>query len=170
MHRLLIFLILLCSCSNGLTEEDIRQQEHGELYFTMNCWWGSQATLGPVIVACSEEVETDLISGFVSFAIEKDLEGSEFLSICGRDITLNTGYSLHDTLIPPLTEYYNCFDAYENELGNEFDWLWDESSRLLQMIWRPGSEPDKVLTLFVEPPGEHIQVSGRVYYKTGYFN
>ena len=170
MLRLLILLLLLCSCSNTLTEEDIRQQEYGDLYFTMNCWWGSQSTFGPIIVACSEEVSTELISGFVSFAMEKDLENREFLSICGRNIELNTGYTLHDNLIPPLTEYYNCFDSYENELGNGFDWLWDERERILQIIWRPGNDPDKVLTLFVDPPGDNIQVSGRVYYKTGYFN
>jgi len=170
MYKILVLLILLCSCSNNITEEDIRQQEYGELYFTMNCWWGTQNTFSPTIVACSQEVTTELISGFVSFEVRKDLDHQEFLSICGRNIVLNTGYALHDNLIPPLTEYYNCFDAYENELGNVFDWLWDEDARVLQLIWRPSNEPDKVLTLFIDPPGAQLQVSGRVYYKTGYFN
>ena len=114
MYKILVLLILLCSCSNNLTEEDIRQEEYGELYATMDCWWSSQETLSPALFWCTEDLETDLISGYVSLAIEEDLGGEQFFSICGRDITLNTGHDLHDNLIASMTQYtYNCYEAYE---------------------------------------------------------
>ena len=136
----------------------------------MNCWWGNQSTISTLVVGCSEEVSTAFISGFVSFAIEEDLDGDNYLAICGRNIILNSGHDLHDTLIPTLTQSYNCYNAYENKLGNEFDWIWDPGENILQMIWRPENEKDKVLTLFIEKESEAFNVLGSVYYKTGYFN
>ena len=147
MSRLLILLILLWSCSNNLTEEDIRQQEYGELYATMDCWWSSQELLSPALFWCTENLETELISGYVSLAIEQDLDGEQFFSICGR-----------------------CINSYERSLGDEFDWIWDDPTNTLQLIWRPEDEPDKVLTLFVPEKKDSPRVLGSVYYKTGYFN
>jgi len=171
MYKILVLLILLCSCSNNLTEEDIRQEEYGELYATMGCWWSSQELISPALFWCTENLETELISGYVSLAIEEDLQGEQFFSICGRDIILNSGHDLHDNLIASITESaYNCYDSYERNLGNEFDWIWDEPTNTLQLIWRPDRQPDKVLTLFVEEQQESPWVTGRVYYKTGYFN
>ena len=167
----LLLLVLLCSCSNNLTEEDIRQQEYGELYATMVCWWSSQELISPALFWCTENLETELISGYVSLAIEEDLEGERFFSICGRDVTLNTGHDLHDNLIASMTQYtYNCYEAYERSLGNEFDWIWDDPTNTLQLIWRPEDEPDKVLTLFIPEKKDSPRVLGSVYYKTGYFN
>jgi len=171
MNRLLILLILLSSCSNNLTEEDIRQQEYGELYTTMGCWWSSQETLSPALFWCSEDLDTQLISGYVSLAVVEDLDGEQFFSICGRDITLNTGLDLHDNLIAAMTQYtYNCYESYERSLGNAFDWIWDDPTNTLQLIWRPENEPNKVLTLFVPEKTDSPRVLGSVYYKTGYFN
>lgn len=171
MHRILILLILLCSCSNNLTEEDIRQQEYGELYATMDCWWSSQELLAPAIFWCADELETDLISGYVSLAVGHDLDGEQFFSICGREVTLNSGHHLHDTLIASLTQHnYDCYESYERSLGNEFDWIWDEPTSTLQLIWRPETEPDKVLTLFVPEKKDSPRVLGSIYYKTGYFD
>jgi len=171
MHRLLILLILLCSCSNSLTEEDIRQQEYGEVYATMQCWWSSQELLSPALFWCTENLETELISGYVSLAIEHDLDGEQFFSICGREIILNSGHAVHDNLIAAMTQYaYNCYESYERNLGNEFDWIWDERTSTLQLIWRPDDDLDKVLTLFVPESKDSPRVLGIVYYKTGYFN
>lgn len=168
MYKVFGLIILLCSCSsNPLTTEEVRVQEYGDLYFTMVCWWGSQESLQPAIFWCTEDINTELISGYVSIAIEEDLEGERFLSICGRDVTLNTGYDLHDNLIAGMTEYaYNCFDSYERSLGNEFDWLWEDTTRMLQLIWRPEEAESKVLTLFVEEEDDSPRVLGSVYYKT----
>ena len=171
MYKIIVLLILLCSCSNNLTEEDIRQEEYGELYATMDCWWSSQEAIASTIFWCADTLETELISGYVSLAIIQDLDGIEFFSICGRDIVLNTGHLLHDNLIAAMTQYtYDCYESYERKLGNEFDWIWDEPSSTLQLIWRPEDELDKVLTVFVPKQADSPRVLGSVYYKTGYFN
>jgi len=172
MRKLFILLLIfLCFCASPPSEEDVRIQEYGELYFTMDCWWSSQELLAPTIFFCTETVSTDLISGYISLAIEEDLNGEQFFSICGRDVILNSGYILHDTLIESATEHaYNCIDAYERKLGDKFDWIWDYETSTLQLIWRPEDLPDKALTLFVEREVDSPRVLGSVYYKTGYFN
>jgi len=170
MYKIIVLLILLCSCSNNLTEEDIRQEEYGELYATMDCWWSSQELIASTIFWCADTLETELISGYVSLAIIQDLDGIEFFSICGRDIVLNTGHLLHDNLIAAMTQYtYDCYESYERKLGNEFDWIWDAPSSTLQLIWRPEDDLDKVLTVFVPEKVDSPRVLGSVYYKTGYF-
>ena len=171
MYKILVLLILLCSCSNNITEEDIRQEEYGELYATMDCWWSSQQTIAPAIFWCTEDLETELISGYVSLAIAEDLDFEKYFSICGREVVLNSGHNLHDSLIASMTQYtYNCFESYERQLGNEFDWIWDESTSTLQLIWRPQDDLDKVLTVFVPKQVDSPRVLGSVYYKTGIFN
>ena len=121
MYKILVLLILLCSCSNNITEEDIRQEEYGELYATMDCWWSSQPTMAPTIFWCTEDLETELISGYVSLAIAQDLDFENYISICGREVVLNSGHNLHDTLIASMTQYtYDCFESYERQLGNEY--------------------------------------------------
>ena len=172
MYRLLLLLLfVLSSCSNNITEEDIRQEEYGDLYATMDCWWSSQELLASTIFWCADTLETELISGYVSLAVIQDLEGVDFLSICGRGITLNSGHALHDILIAAMTEHtYDCYESYERKLGNEFDWIWDEPTSTLQLIWRPEDDLDKVLTVFIPKQIDSPRVLGTVYYKTGYFN
>jgi len=167
-----VLLLLLTSCiANSLDEEDVRQQEYGDVYATMDCWWSSQQEPPRAIFWCSEELETDLISGYVSLAIEEDPQGENFFSICGIDVTLNTGHELHDVLIAGMTQgSYNCYDSYENELGNEFDWLWNAQEKTLQLIWRPEDELHTVLTVVVPEKQDSPNVLGTVYYKTGHFN
>jgi len=172
VKKLLLFIILLLfGCSIEPSPEDIRIQEYGDLYTTMNCWWSSQELIAPTIFWCAENLETELISGYVSLAISNDIDGEQFFSICGREIILNSGHDLHDNLIAAMTEHtYDCYEAYERRLGNEFDWIWDEPSSTLQLIWRPKDEVDKVMTIFVPPQEDSPRVIGSVYYKTGYFN
>ena len=174
MYKILVLLVmflLLYSCSNNVTEEDIRQEEYGEVYATMDCWWSSQELLATALLWCTENLETELISGYVSIAVGSDLAGELYLSICGRDIILNSGNILHDSLIVAMTQYtYDCYESYERKLGNEFDWIWDESTSTLQLIWRPEDDLDKVLTIFIPKQIDSPLVLGTVYYKTGYFN
>jgi len=171
MHRLLIVLSLLLSCCNNLTPEDVRQQEYGDLYATMDCWWSSQANLGPSLFWCTESLETDLISGYVSLAILEDLDGENMFSICGKNVTLNSGVTAYDNLVAVMTQnVYDCFETYERNLGNKFDWIWDDNTSTLQLIWRPENDVDKVLTLFVPENVDSPRVLGSVYYKTGYFD
>ena len=166
MHKLftLILLITLTSCVIPLNSEDVREEEYGDLYALMPCWWSSDSS--PSVFSCTETLETELISGYVSMAIQEDLLGEYFFSICGRDVTLNSGYPLHDTTVVSLTtNTYACIDSYETKLGNEFDWLWDQDGGILQLIWRPQNDPVKVLTLFIPNPETSPRVEGRVYYK-----
>ena len=170
---LLLFLLVISlpGCSSELTPEEVRIQEYGALYATMDCGWSSQELMSPALFWCAKMLDTDLIKGYIRLAIEEDLEGEQYLSICGEEITLNSGYNLHDTLIATMTQYtYSCYDSYERSLGNEFDWIWDSTTSTLQLIWRPDEELHKVLTLFIPEKGASVRVSGTVYYKTGYFN
>ena len=164
-------MLLFCSCSN-IGEEDIRIEEYGEEYAVMDCFWSRNEGPNTVVFWCDEQMETQLISGFVSLAIERGPEEDEFFSICGRDIILNSSYDLHDTLIASLTNNtYNCYNHYENKLGNEFDSLWDPEINVLQIIWRPPDDEHQALTLYIpSPEGESVRVSGTVYHKTGFFN
>lgn len=167
MHKLftLLILITLTACVVPLSSEDIREEEYGDLYALMSCWWSEEAS--PSVFSCSETLETELISGYVSMAIQEDLLGEYFFSICGRDVVLNSGYALHDTSVAALTtNVYACIDSYETKLGNEFDWLWDEGMGVLQLIWRPKNDLVKVLTLFIPNEEQSQRVEGRVYYKT----
>ncbi len=172
MNKIVICLfLLLCSCSN-IGEEDIRIEEYGEEYAVMDCFWSQNEGPNTVVFWCDNDLQTNLISGFVSLAIERGPEEAEFFSICGRDIILNSGYDLHDTLIASLTNNtYNCYNHYENNIGNEFDSLWDPDINILQIIWRPPDADHQALTLYIPDPEEgSVRVSGTVYHKTGFFN
>ena len=173
MHKLLYFflLVLLTSC-NSLSDEDIRIEEYGEEYASMDCWWSKNEGPNTLVFWCDKQLDTPLISGFVSLAVERDIEEEEFFSICGRDIILNSGYSLHDTLIASLTQdTYNCYNHYENKIGNEFDSVWDPEINILQIIWRPPDDDHQALTIYIpSPEGESVRVLGTVYHKTGIFN
>ena len=172
MNKIVIcLLLLLCSCSS-IIEEDIRIEEYGEEYAIMDCWWSRNQGPNTLLFWCDKNLNTDLISGFVSLAIERDPEENEFFSICGRDIILNSGYNLHDTLIASLTNNnYNCYNHYENNIGNEFDSVWDPDVSILQIIWRPADKEHQALTLYIpSPEGESVRVLGTVYHKTGIFN
>ena len=172
MNKIVICLfLLLCSCSN-IGEEDIRIEEYGEEYAVMDCFWSQSEGPNTILFWCDNDLETNLISGFVSLAIERGPEEDEFFSICGRDIILNSGYDLHDTLIASLTNNsYNCYNHYENKIGNEFDSLWDPEINILQIIWRPTDDVHQVLTLYIPPPvDQSARVSGTIYHKTGFFN
>lgn len=172
MNKIVIcLLLLLCSCSN-IGEEDIRIEEYGEEYAIMDCWWSKNEGPNTLVFWCDKQLDTPLISGFVSLAVERDLEEEEFFSICGRNIILNSGYSLHDTLIASLTQdTYNCYNHYENKIGNEFDSVWDPEISILQIIWRPPDDDHQALTIYIpSPEGESVRVLGTVYHKTGIFN
>ena len=65
---------------------------------------------------------------------------------------------------------YNCYNSYENELGNEFDWLWDPQENTLQLIWRPEDATHTALTVILDEKVDSPNVLGSVYYKTGVFN
>tara|TARA_R100000808_G_scaffold22517_1_gene49014 strand:- start:4240 stop:4767 length:528 start_codon:yes stop_codon:yes gene_type:complete len=171
VFRYFVFLLILTSCAPIPSEEDVRQQEFGEIYATMGCWWSSQEEAPRAIFWCSEDLETELISGYVSLAIEEDAQEETFLSICGIDVTLNTGHDLHDILIASMTQgAYNCYNSYEKELGNEFDWLWSASESTLQLIWRPEDQDHTVLTVVIPEKEDSPNVLGTVYYKTGVFD
>ena len=172
MYRLFLLVFLLCSCLDNVSEEEVRQAEYGELYATMSCWRHQPDEESLLLFWCNETLDTELIKGFVSLAVEEDTGGSLFLAICGHNVELNTGHDLHDNLIAALTmEQWNCHNAYERKLGNEFDWMWDDKLRNLQLIWRPEDATQKVLTVHLPPWNQDsTYVTGYVYYKSGYFD
>ena len=156
----LVSILLLCSCS-PVENNDLIEQ-YGEHYFSMDCaWTPPEANDG--IWWCEQDVTTDLISGYIVVSLRTTTK----LAICGREVVLNTGYDLHDQLIPHLTRNeYKCINSVERELGNEFDWLWNEDSRILQLIWRETETRQKILTLIIEKGPPDKLVTGEVYYKS----
>ena len=172
MSRLLLVLVFcLSSCAN-LIEEELRVEEYGDYYTSMDCWWSRNSGPDTFIFNCADNLDTELISGKVAFAMLRDSEEEHYFTICGRNIVLNSGYSLHDNLISLLTnDKYACHEHYENHLGNEYDTMWDADQSVLQIIWRPPNDVHKALTLYLPlAEGESVRVLGTVYYKTGFFN
>ncbi len=165
MYRayLLIFL-LLCACKADPPVEVI--PDYGDVYFYIGCYWPNPAeVLQPAIWRCFENVETELLSGFLYL----ELENSNSLYFCGENLTLRSGIGMYDNLITYLTNNkYDCLHITEDkEEGNAFDWFWDPHSDILQIIWRPEDEDHKMLTLQIPPTDEYNQVvRATVYYKT----
>lgn len=156
----IFFLCLqLCSC---ITNIDAPVSSiYGEPYFTMDCIWRSHGD-GETLWWCMEEVETDLVTGFLGLELLEDGR----LAFCGEDLLLNTGHALHDNLVSALTEgQFICILNSETELGNEFDWIWSKEDKTLQIIWRPEEEVHKQLTLVIDSGISVTDVIGRMYYK-----
>jgi len=160
VNKVFLVLILLLSSCSPVENNDLFEQ-YGEHYFSMDCSWAPpEANDG--IWWCEQHVATDLISGYIVVSLRTLTK----LAICGEGIELNSGYDLHDQLIPYLTrDEYKCINAVERELGNEFDWLWDREINVLQLIWRESEENQKILTLIIENGEPDKLVKGEVYYK-----
>ena len=164
MYRayLLIFL-LLCACKADPPVEVI--PDYGDVYFYIGCYWPNPAeVLQPAIWRCFENVETELLSGFLYL----ELENSNSLYFCGENLTLRSGIGMYDNLITYLTNNkYDCLHITEDkEEGNAFDWFWEESINTLQIIWRPDDEVHKMITLVIKDEEYNQVVRSVVYYKT----
>jgi hypothetical protein len=159
---LLIFL-LLCACKADPPVEVI--PDYGDVYFYIGCYWPNPAeVLQPAIWRCFENVETELLSGFLYL----ELENSNSLYFCGENLTLRSGIGMYDNLITYLTNNkYDCLHITEDkEEGNAFDWFWEESINTLQIIWRPDDEVHKMITLVIKNEEYNQVVRSVVYYKT----
>lgn len=163
LHRglsALIMLIALMSC-NPKQLPDIEIHTAGELYFTMDCVWRNWEN-GQALWWCSADAATDLIDGYVFL----ELLENEILSFCGEDLILNSGYDLHDDWVAALTSgRFNCINTPENNLGNEFDWIWHQERRTLELIWRPTETQTKILTLIINEGAPATTTEGIVYYR-----
>jgi hypothetical protein len=130
----------------------------------MDCVWVDPATpIQPAIWRCSQDIETELINGFLYLELENDTN----LWFCGRDLTLSTGIDLYDNLIRFLTrDRYDCLHITEDrQKENEFDWEWVQSTRLLQIIWRPEDDTHKMISIVIQN-GEYDEIiKSTVYYK-----
>ncbi len=154
----LVFLPL-AACTDILAP-DINEELYGDLYFTMDCVWRNHAD-GETLWWCSSDVETNLVEGHLALELLEDGR----LAFCGEDLSLNTGHALHDNMVAFLTNNtFNCIVTPENELGNEFDWLWYKEDKTLQIIWRPEDSSHKQLTLIIDAGIPVTDVRGRVYY------
>ena len=119
--------------------------------------------LQPAVWRCFENVETELLSGFLYM----ELENATSLYFCGEDLTLNSGINTYDNLISLITNNrYDCLHITEDkQVGNSFDWYWEETVNTLQIIWRPDDDDHKMLTLVIEDEEYNQVVSSIVYYK-----
>ena len=168
MYRayLLIFLLFLCACKEVPPSEIL--PDYGDVYFYIGCYWPDPAdlpwTLQPAIWRCFEEVETELLSGFLYL----ELENPQSLYLCGENLTLRSGIDMYDNLISYITrDKYDCLHITEDTSeGNSFDWFWEESINTLQIIWRPDDEDHKMITLVIKDEEYNQVVRSIVYYKT----
>ena len=155
-----IILIALISCGPKQLPE-IEIHAAGKLYFTMDCVWRNWGN-GQALWWCSANAITDLIDGYVFL----ELLENEILSFCGEDLILNSGYDLHDNWVAALTSgRFNCINTPENNLGNEFDWIWYQEEHTLELIWRPDETQTKILTLIIDEGPPVSTVNGTVYYR-----
>ena len=163
---LLLILLFLSACSSDPPSSVA--PDYGEVYFHIGCYWPDPAqVLQPAIWRCFENVETELLSGFLYM----ELESTTSLYFCGENLTLRSGIGMYDNLISYLTNNkYDCLHITEDKkAGNAFDWLWNENSNTLQIIWRPEDDPNKMLTLVIPASDEYNQVvRSTVYYKTNF--
>ena len=163
MYRLyLVILLLLSGCAGDCPPPP--PQELGDLYFELDCTWVTPDTTDrSAIWRCGRDVETDLLSGFVFL----ELEHTDSLHFCGRDLTLNSGIGVYDNLIRLLTtDKYDCLHITEDrEKGNQFDWSWEDEGNILQLIWRPEDELHKMITLVLEDSPYDVIFRAPVYYK-----
>ena len=163
MYRLYLIIILLISgCASDCPAP--LSQDFGDPYFELECTWPDpDTTIRPAIWRCGNDVETPLLTGFVFL----ELEHSDSLYFCGRDLTLNSGIGIYDNLTRLLTnEKFDCLHITEDkEKGNQFDWSWDEEDNILQLIWRPEDASHKMITMVIESAEYDVIVKSTVYYK-----
>lgn len=155
-----IFLVALLSCGPKQIS-GIETHIAGNLYFTMDCVWRNWGD-GESLWWCGADVRTDLVEGYIFL----ELLENEIMSFCGEDLILNTGYSLHDNWIAALTSgRFNCISSPENNLGNEFDWIWYKEEKTMELIWRANEAQTKILTLIIDEGEPVMTVEGHVYYR-----
>ena len=155
---LITLCVILCSCIQGEPGPD-----YGEEYFQMECVWADPND-GSIMWRCSEEVKTDLVSGYLLL----QLEGTTDLYFCGEKLLLQSEVGIYDNLISYLTrDKFECLHITEDKKkGNQFDWIWRAPDKLLQIIWRPVTKTHKMISLIIEEGEYYEPVPGMVYYKT----
>ena len=154
--------MLLTGCLNQCPPPEV--DNYGDPYAEINCAWVDPEAPGRLAVwRCFEELQTELLSGFIFL----ELENPQSLYLCGTDLILTSGVTVYDNLIGLLTEgRYNCIHLTEDtKPGNSFDWTWDDVDNILQFIWRPDDEPHKALTLIIEEADYDVIVRTTIYYK-----
>jgi len=159
---LTIVLLLLTGCLGDCPTPET--DNYGDPYSEIDCAWVDPAVNErPAVWRCFENLETEILSGFVFL----ELENPKSLYLCGTDLILNSGVPVYDNLIGLLTEgRYNCLHLTEDKnLGNSFDWTWSETTNVLQFIWRPEEEPQKILTLVIPEAKYDVIVRTTIYYK-----
>lgn len=163
MYRLyLVIILLLSGCIGDCPLPP--PQDFGDPYFELDCSWvDPTAASQPASWRCGSDVETPLLTGFIFL----ELEHTDSLYFCGRDLTLNSGIGVYDNLIRLLTtDKYGCLHITEDrEKGNQFDWSWSVEANILQLIWRPEDELHKMITLLIEDADYDVLVRSTVYYK-----
>jgi len=138
--------------------------DYGDVYFQIGCYWTDPSqVLQPTLWKCFENVETELLSGFLYI----ELEDTTSLYFCGRDLVLRSGVDMYDNLINFITnDRYDCLHLLEDkDIGNAFDWMWDSNNNILQITWRPEDEPHKMLTLVIEDEEYNQVIRSTVYHK-----
>jgi len=164
VYKLYLIIILLISGCTSDCPPPPAPQDFGDPYFELECSWPEpETTERPAMWRCGNDVETPLLTGFVFL----ELEHSDSLYFCGRDLILNSGIGVYDNLTRLLTtDKFDCLHITEDkEKGNQFDWSWDNENNILQLIWRPEEDPHKMITLILERATYNTIFRTAVYYK-----
>ena len=166
MYRvyLAIVLLFLAGCLNEDQPPETETANYGDPYTEIDCSWvNPDDDSRPALWRCGGDLKTEILSGLVFL----ELENPRSLYLCGTDLNLNSGVDVYDNLIGFLTEgRFNCLHLEEDKnLGNSFDWTWDGATNVLQFIWRPEEDPQKILTLVVEEAEYDVIVRSTIYYK-----
>jgi hypothetical protein len=159
---LAIIILLISACSDDCIAPT--PHDYGDPYAEIDCAWvDPDVEIRTAVWRCFEDLQTEILSGFVFL----ELENLESLYLCGTDLILNTGVTVYDNLIGLLTEgRYNCLHLVEDKnLGNSFDWTWNDTTNVLQFIWRPDEDPEKILTLVIADAEYDVIVRTTIYYK-----
>jgi len=164
VYRIYLSLFLLSLLFACAPETSPPAPDYGEKYFQMECYWFDPSDGSDVWRCTQEEVDTSIISGDLVLQLSTPTD----LYFCGENLVLRSEITVYDNLIAYLTkDKFGCLHITEDKKkGNEFDWMWEQQNRLLQIIWRPEIGSHKMTSLVIEDGEYYHTVSGIVYYKT----
>jgi len=164
VHRVLLVLFVLIAVSCSHKEELPVETDYGDIYFHIDCYWPDpQEVTSPALWRCYEDINTELLSGFLFLELESEIS----LYFCGENLELRSGIDIYDNLIALITrDKYDCLHITEDkQKGNEFDWSWDHTTTRLQIIWRPEDSVHKMITLIIAQSEYGTALRVPVYYK-----
>jgi len=128
MKRYALFLLIIVLGCLSCLETGVRSQHVDPPLFTMQCYRGNN------ILYCAEDVDVDLIAGFLKiyyFTDPKSLEPELYL--CGENLHLESGTLWLDTLVNnTMGDTYACANISPNSALIYWEWI---SHEVLFIEW-----------------------------------